>query len=95
MAQSAPKEGRKISVRLQKIEAHEVLSNNRLRILKTPLKDWLVCSECNHQQRHHSQNGGDIDQECWNCGASKASFLYMDELANELLPTAIIYRFQR
>jgi hypothetical protein len=95
--QSSPKgKTRKISVYWQAVSPQEVLTNKRYKILGTPLTDWLVCSQCNRQQRHHAKNGGDFDAQCWECGADSSSFLYMDELARELLPSGEnLYRLKR
>lgn len=94
--QRAAKSGRRVTVYWQAVSPHEVLTNKRFKILGTPLKDWLVCGKCKRQQRHHAQNGGDFDAECWECGADRRNFMYMDELARELLPTnENLYRLKR
>ena len=95
--QSAAK-GRGVSVYLQAVSPSDVLTNKRYKVLGTPLKDWLVCSECNRQQVHHAQNGGDFARKCWNCGADHTHFMYMDELAREIIEadrSENLYRFKR
>ena len=94
--QNAPTGGRSVSCYWQAVSPQDVLTNKRYKVLGTPLKDWLVCGKCNRQQRHHAQNGGDFDTKCWECGADSSNFMYMDELARELLPTnENLYRLKR
>lgn len=88
--------GRNVKHYLQAVSPKDVLTNKRYKVLGTPLKDWLVCGQCHRQQVHHAQNGGDFESKCWSCGADHTRFLYMDELARELLPTnENLYRFKR
>tara|TARA_R110000803_G_scaffold194358_2_gene257417 strand:- start:1306 stop:1593 length:288 start_codon:yes stop_codon:yes gene_type:complete len=88
--------GKSKRVRLDRVSARDVISKKQLKVLSTPLRDWLACSECRHQQLHHAQNGGDFDSACWNenCGADSSHFMYMDELAKELNPNEFMYRFK-
>jgi hypothetical protein len=87
--------GSAVSVGLKAVTAEQVLKNNRFKLFGVPLKDWIVCSECNRQQLHHYQNGGDFEKECWNCGTSHKSFVYFDELARSVEPTQKLYRLVR
>jgi Zn finger protein HypA/HybF involved in hydrogenase expression len=94
MNQQAGK-GRGVSVYLEEVTAEQVLNNNRLKIVKQPLKDWIVCTNCRHQQLYHCRNGADFDTHCWNCLSDKSFFVYMDELASELDPDQTIFRLKR
>ena len=89
--------GRKVSVHWATVTPHAVLTNGRLSVLGTPLRDWLVCGKCHRQQRNHSSCGADFDSHCWmdDCKASSDRFMYMDELARELPAGAPIWRLKR
>ena len=90
--------GRNVKHHLQAVSPRDVLKNKRYKVLGTPLKDWLVCGLCNRQQLHHAQNGGEFQRDCWNCGADCTNFMYMDELARELITQERyenLYRFKR
>ena len=87
--------GKSVRHYLQAVSPEDVLRNKRYKVLGTPLKDWLACSQCNCQQLHHAQNGGDFDRQCWNCGSDSSHFLYMDELSRELPASENLYRFKR
>ena len=95
MSQSASTSGRRITSVLQEVSAGDVLNNKRLKLLGVSLGDWIVCSECNHQQTRHFQHGGDFNRSCWNCGADHYHFVYFDELAKSLPPETTMYRINR
>jgi len=96
MMQAAAK-GKSVRCHWAKVTPLAVLTNKRLKVLNTPLKDWLVCGKCNFQQRHHSQCGSEFDSHCWmeDCKADNSNFLYMDELARELPADTPMYRLKR
>tara|TARA_Y100001938_G_scaffold20976_1_gene26797 strand:+ start:116 stop:406 length:291 start_codon:yes stop_codon:yes gene_type:complete len=94
----AAAKGKAVSHYLQAVSPTDVLNNKRYKVLGTPLKDWLVCSQCKRQQLHHAQNGNDFERKCWSCGAGHTHFMYMDELARELIDegqSENLYRFKR
>ena len=69
------------------VEPEEVLNNKRLRWCNIPLKDYHACPKCNSQQISHAQHLRLERTECWNCKAPREQWLYLDELARDLLGT--------
>lgn len=95
MSRQGKATGGRVGVTLKAITAGEVIRKRNLSIVRVPLVDWLVCSKCNHQQLHHSGNGGDFERTCWKCGADHYHFVYFDELARSVDPQEKLFRFVR
>lgn len=82
-----------VEVEFERITAHEVLCNKRLRAhgdRSVALQDCPVCPRCKHEMAAVDF----LDDECSMCGAPKP-FLYMKELAFDLPWSAGIWRIKR
>ena len=89
--------GSKLTVYAYEITANEVLTNKRLKLCGIKLTDYAVCPECRTMQTAHAQNSREDVPNCWTCGEPRTEkgWLYMDELAAELRPDAIMWRLNR